>query len=128
MLIKKYFQEIESQIAGNPHVSESHILKDTRSLHIGIIEGEVLFIDESALHFIEFVNVKEKTSVYKYSYHHQDRKKRLIFRYDMAPHFKKLETFPHHKHLPANKVIKASAPTFATVLEEIDDLIEHVDF
>ena len=38
MLIKEYFQEIESQIAGNPHVSESHILKDTRSLHIGVIE------------------------------------------------------------------------------------------
>lgn len=60
MLIKEYFQEIESQIVGNPHVSESHILKDTRSLHIGIIEGEVSFIDESALHFIELSMLKRQ--------------------------------------------------------------------
>ena len=46
----------------------------------------------------------------------------------MAPHHKKFEIFPHHKHLPANKVIKASAPTLAIVLEEIDDLIEHINF
>ena len=46
----------------------------------------------------------------------------------MALHHKKLETFPHHEHLSADRVIKASAPTLATVLEEIDDLIEHIDF
>jgi hypothetical protein len=61
-------------------------VKDKRSLHIGIIEGELFFTDESRLHFIEFVNVKETVKVYKYSYHYQDRNSDLIFRYDMAPH------------------------------------------
>jgi hypothetical protein len=123
VFIKEYFQEIESQISANPYASESRVLKDTRSLHIGIIEGEIMFTNESLLHFIEFVNVKETTSVYKYSYHYQDKNKNLIFRYDMAPHHKELEGFPHHKHIPPNKVMKAQEPTLSKVLDEIDDFI-----
>jgi len=78
VFIKEYFQEIESQISANPYASESRVLKDTRSLHIGIIEGEIMFTNESLLHFIEFVNVKDEPSIYKYSYHYQDKRKRLM--------------------------------------------------
>ncbi len=127
MLVSNYFQKIELQIAGCPGIIESQVSKDIRSLHIGVIEGVITFSDESVLHFIEFVDAKQP-EIYKYSYHYQDQNENMIFRYDMAPHYKKLETFPHHKHLPADKVIKTSAPTFSTVLEEIDDLIEPIDF
>ena len=123
MLIEDYFQEIESDIANCPYVSESRLLKDKRSLHIGIIEGEIGFVDESALYFIEFVTVKDKTERYKYSYHYQDRDGKVIFRYDMAPHHKKIETYPHHKHVNLEKVIKAFAPHLAKVLDEIGELI-----
>ena len=126
MLISEYFQTIESEIADCIHIIETSLLKDKRSLHIGIIEGELLFTDESVLHFIEFVNVKESTEVYKYSYQYQDRNGKLIFRYDMAPHHREIETFPHHKHIHSNRVIEASGPTFAQVLDEIDDLIEQL--
>lgn len=84
MLISEYFQKIESKIADCIYVIETSLVKDKRSLHIGIIEGELFFIDESRLHFIEFVNVKETIEVYKYSYHYQNRDSDLIFRYDMA--------------------------------------------
>lgn len=123
MLISEYFQKIESQIADCIYIIETSILEDKRSLHIGIIEGELFFIDESKLHFIEFVNVKKTVEVYKYSYHYQDRNRDLIFRYDMAPHHREIKTFPHHKHVHSNNVIEASAPTFVQVLEEISDLI-----
>jgi len=123
VLISEYFQKIESQIADCIYIIETSILEDKRSLHIGIIEGELFFIDESKLHFIEFVNVKKTVEVYKYSYHYQDRNRDLIFRYDMAPHHREIKTFPHHKHVHSNNVIEASAPTFVQVLEEISDLI-----
>ena len=123
MLITQYFQQIETQIADYVHILEANLLKDKRSLHIGIIEGELIFTDESALHFIEFVNVKETAEVYKYSYQYQDRNGNLIFRYDMAPHHREIETFPHHKHLHSQKVVEASAATLAQILDEIDDLI-----
>ncbi len=80
MLITEYFRKIESQIADCVNILEISIFKDNRSLHIGIIEGKLLFIDESELHFIEFINVKQTTEVYKYSYHYQDRNGNLIFR------------------------------------------------
>ncbi|MEA2040211.1 MAG: DUF6516 family protein [Thermodesulfobacteriota bacterium] len=123
MLIIEYFQRIESQIADCIHIVESSLLKDRRSLHIGIIEGELLFADESVLHFIEFVNVKDTIEVYKYSYHYQDRNGDLIFRYDMAPHHREMQTFPHHKHTLSNKVIEAPCPTLEQILNEIDDMI-----
>ena len=59
MLISEYFQKIESQIADCIYIIETSLVKDKRSLHLGIIEGELFFIDESKLHFIEFVNVRE---------------------------------------------------------------------
>lgn len=123
MLIEEYFQEIEADIATCPYVFESHVFKDKRSFYIGIIEGEIYFIDDSVLYFIEFVNVKEKTEKYKYSYHYQDKDGKLIFRYDMAPHHREIETFPHHKHVNLKKFIKAFTPRLAEVLNEIEDLI-----
>ena len=73
MLITRYFQEIESEIAGCIHVVESSITKNQRSLHIGIIEGIIRFTDEPALHFIEFVDVKGSVERYKNAYQYQDR-------------------------------------------------------
>ena len=64
MLIKDYFQGVESRIALFPEVVEYQVTKDARSLHIGIIEGVVIFQDDSVLHCIEFVDVK-KPEVYR---------------------------------------------------------------
>lgn len=50
MLIGEYFQKTESQIADCIYIVETGLVKDKRSLHIGIIEGDLLFIDESKLH------------------------------------------------------------------------------
>ena len=72
MLITEYFQQIDSVISDCIYVVETNVIKDKRSLHIGVIEGQLLFTDDSVLHFIEFVNVKETTELYKYSYHYQD--------------------------------------------------------
>lgn len=123
MLITQYFQEIESEIAACLHVVESSIIKDQRSLHIGIIEGSLRFTDESSLHFIQFVDVKGGVELYKYAYHYQNRSGNMVFRYDMAPHHPEIPTFPHHKHTSSNEVTACTPPTLAQVLEEIDDTI-----
>ena len=123
MLITEYFQKIEINIAACPNVVESQLTKDIRSLHIGIVEGMLTFTDESALYFVEFVNVKGAAHSYRYSYHYQDRYSNLIFRYDMAPHHKEIPSYPHHKHTSPEAVIASSAPDIGIVLEEIDELI-----
>ena len=123
MLIEEYFLRIEAAIGACPYIVESEIRKEKRSFYIGIIEGRIRFSDDSTLHFIEFMNVKENVNKYKYSYHYQDKMRNLIFRYDVAPHHMEIKTFPHHKHLYSKEVIEASEPTLKEVLQEIVDFL-----
>ncbi len=87
MLIEDYFREIEHNIVSCPFVHSHHLIKDKRSVYIGLIEGVVKFMDNSTLHFIEFVDVGKEIEKYKYSYHYEDTGKSLISRYDIAPHY-----------------------------------------
>jgi hypothetical protein len=52
-----------------------------------------------------------------YRYHCQDGSNRLVFRYDSAPHFPDLPTYPEHKHLP-KATISCPRPSIARVLAE----------
>lgn len=123
MLIEEYFNIIEHAITSCPFIHSYNIVKDKRSIYIGLIEGALKFIDNSILHFMEFVDVGKKIEKYKYSYHYEDDNRNLIFRYDVAPHFKNIETFPHHKHQTNNKVIASKGPSIEEVLYEIEKLM-----
>ncbi len=59
VLIEEYFQQIESGIARCVLIVESMLVKDKRSLHLGLVEGKLSFVDSSILHFVEYVNVKD---------------------------------------------------------------------
>ncbi len=124
MLIEEYFRQIENDIAECLFIIETEIKKDRRSYHIGIVEGKIRFTDHSVLHFIEFVNVKNVIEKYKSAYHFQNQELKLIFRYDMAPHHKGVNTFPHHKHLSPEHVVASSEPTLRQVLCEIEGYLE----
>ena len=47
----------------------------------------------------------------------------MIFRYDNAPHWEEISTYPYHKHLP-DSVISSKIMTLDKVLEEIQQYIE----
>lgn len=70
-----------------------------------------------------FVVVDNQIKYIDYRYHFQDEQNSLIFRYDSTPHFPKLPSFPHHKHLPDN-VIACKKPYIAEVLKEVMELLE----
>jgi hypothetical protein len=46
----------------------------------------------------------------------------VIFRYDNAPHYPHIFTYPHHKHV-GSAVEPAQVPDFSDVLREIEQLI-----
>lgn len=123
MLIDEYFSEIEKTVSECPYIINWKIYKDKRSLYIGFIEGKIEFIDQSKLYFMEFVDTSLGVERYKYKYQYQDKENRMIFRYDMAPHFSDIKTFPHHKHvkygIEAEKVYESNAPTLKEVIDEI---------
>ena len=123
MLIDEYFSEIEKTVSECPYITNWEIYKDKRSLYIGFIEGKIEFIDQSKLYLMEFVDTSLAVERYKYKYQYQDKENRMIFRYDMAPHFSDIKTFPHHKHVKsgteAEKVYESNVPTLKEVIDEI---------
>jgi hypothetical protein len=54
----------------------------------------------------------------KYSYHFQNDKDEIIFRYDNAPHWNKLENFPHHKHID-NQIYNSKIVSIEEIFAEI---------
>ncbi len=61
------------------------------------LKVEIRFIDKSVLFVKEIVISGSKR---KYSYHFQNAQSQLICRWDNAPDWPELYTFPHHKHTP----------------------------
>ena len=123
MLIETYFREVEQTAAQCYLISDSRLVTDKRSLYIGFVEGTFTFIDDSVLHFMEFVNTEDGVNRYKYSYHYQGVDGNLIFRYDMAPHCPDVTTFPHHKHEGDGSTATSEAPALREILGEVECLI-----
>mgnify|MGYP001219756078 CR=1 FL=1 len=75
-------------------------------------------IDESELYIREYVSEIE----YIYSYHWQDKDGNLKIRWDNAPHYKHMKTFPHHKHTP--KLEESSEIGLEEVLKAIEEQVK----
>lgn len=76
-------------------VVKSYHVDDLRIFHGGFfIKVTVRFINS----FILFIKGYSDQTKRDYSYHWQDSKNKLIIRWDNAPHYKSIDTFPHHYH------------------------------
>ncbi len=71
-------------------------------------------IDSTELFIREYSDLKERN----YSYHWQTKEGELICRWDNAPHYKSLKTYPHHKH-QEDKVSENYSIELSDILEII---------
>lgn len=125
-MIDDYFETLRAVIAACVIVRSSSITFDRRSDEIGYVRGDLFLIDDSRLHFREFVRQQENAPAerYSYAYHFQRADGTLILRYDDAPHFPHLPNAPHHKHVGnLSNAISVAAPDLAKVLAEIESLL-----
>ena len=84
----------------------------------GILGGSITFKDGSIFHFKEVILGERR----HYRFHHMDARNNLISRWDTAPHYRDLKTFPYHVHLPDG--VKESVPvTLIDVLDKIEDFV-----
>jgi len=83
------------------------------SYELGFI---IVFYNMSELHVSDYVFLNGDR---KYTFHFQNRFSELIFRYDTAPHYKELATYPYHKHLKDGNVIESNIMYLDEVLQEI---------
>ena len=127
MRIETYFRQIEKNIEGCPVIQLSNVTYEKRGTHEGFIRGEFYLVDGSTFHLREFIDVEITTDRLMYTYQFIDSSQELVFRYDNTGHHKKLglSTYPHHKHDgDEDRVISSAAPDLATVLQEIELLVQ----
>jgi hypothetical protein len=125
--IEVYFQRVRETLEACPVVQSSSVTYDKRSTHEGFIRGEVYFVDGSMLHLREFVDAETTLDRLTYVYQYMDSTQQLVFRYDNTGHHRKLDllTYPHHKHEGReDNVVASPAPNLATVLSEIETLVQ----
>lgn len=116
-MIETYFAQIEATIQAFPNIQSSTLTTKRYNNRQGYISGLLLFTNGHRLVFVEVKSVDRSAKI-KYRYQYMDEQDNLIFRYDDAPHYPGLATFPHHKHTGA-KIEESNEPTLFEVLLEI---------
>jgi hypothetical protein len=121
MTIEEYLAKLDTKLQEMaPIIISSSIQREIDiNLGLGFIKGRVTFVDGSTLEFSEQLPV-ERT---KFRFHCMDAENNLSVRWDSAPHYRELRTFPFHLHTPQG-VEEHPAITLLEVLDEIGAMIE----
>jgi hypothetical protein len=117
-MIGDYFEFLKRIAEKNPEVVNLRLIREFIGVKSGFIRFAVELRDGCELHVFEYID----SSLHKidYSYHWLNREKKLIARWDNAPHHSEIKTFPHHVH--DGEEIKPSAePSFTEILKKIGD-------
>lgn len=122
-ILKDYLNEIEEIITNLKNVYIEHYQEEFITSERVNLKIRLRFNQRYLLEINEAVIIyQDELKTLDYRYHFQNEYNKLIFRYDSTPHFPKLPSFPHHKHL-SDDVIATPKPTIIEVLEEIKNII-----
>ena len=126
MNIQDYFESFERGIRENRKVGrlERPIIFLAFTETLGTLRCDFVLWNGSELTINESIDTTagypDKTD---YSYHYV-REGQNIFRYDSAPHYPEIATFPHHKHMGAREEpVSAAPPTLSAVFAEIEEYL-----
>lgn len=127
MQLHRYLTRLHTIIDSRHEIEIEYLhIDETIPGREAIIEGRLRFWDQSLLEFAEVLVIRGLILVKTdYTYHYQDNRAHLVFRYDNAPHHPEVSTHPHHKHVidpitEAAAVMDAASPDLSDVLREID--------
>lgn len=101
-----------------------HIIKDVKILKFRPLLNsyellaEIIFIDDSILYVKDYLFL---SGTRKYSYHWQSKNGDLLNRWDNAPHWPDIPTFPHHKHIKDVLQVEASKE------RNLKDVLKYID-
>lgn len=120
MLLKDYLTHIHNTITECTQtglIVSSDLSADIRTDKIGLLKGVLVFLDGSTLFFKEYLDLRYRVDKKMYSFHYQDARMALRFRYDNANH-KPALGFQDHKHTP-EETVPSTVPSLQDVLDEI---------
>ena len=122
-MIAAYLQRLYGTIVSRGYIEVEWLTFDEMPGRQGFVEDRLKFYDGSLLDFDETVLVRYGAIVkLRYAYHFQDKSGEMAFRYDNAPHYPQIVTYPHHQHI-GSSVEPAEAPDLSEILREIERLI-----
>ncbi|MFN0048142.1 MAG: DUF6516 family protein [Cytophagales bacterium] len=78
-----------------------------------MLKGRVTFKDDSILIIKDY---RFQNNDRKYSFHWMKSDNSMIVRWDNEPHWSKISTFPHHKHIETNENV---FPSLEISLEQV---------
>lgn len=116
-MIETYFLQLEQTIQEFPNVRYLSLTKKIYNANQGYISGSIIFENNHRLDFVEVKNTDTQPKI-KYRYQYMNEHQTMIFRYDNAPHYLGIQTFPHHKH-ELDAIKDSIEPTLYDVLLEI---------
>jgi uncharacterized protein DUF6516 len=99
--VSVYFDRVLLTALGSPHVKR---VEQVRREHdatgrIGFMRYRLTLINDDLLELTERVEVQAgEIVVTKYRHHWQNQEGILIKRWDNAPHYPQVASFPHHLH------------------------------
>ncbi len=127
MDIYDYLDSLRRAIEHNPTIIaiSDTIVMQVFDDHSGLFRARVFFWDGSNLTIDEVVDTRAGyPEILRYSYTYLGRDNTHVFRYDNAPHYPDLSTFPHHQHHGPNETpTAAEQPTLNQVLREIEHIL-----
>lgn len=98
---------------------EEIIIHDFKEFSYGYyFKIQCIFLNKFECHIKEYVDEATRN----YSYHLQNAQSQLIIRWDNAPHYKNLKTFPHHIHFE-NEIIDSYDIKFEEIFERIEQIL-----
>jgi len=124
-MIEEYLRQIDELLSTSPMVNDVVIvrrsIRDTELEKVLNYRYRVTLADGGLVEMTERVlEVQGALEVTRYRHHWQNANGLLIKRWDNAPHYPALETFPHHLHDGAeNRVAPHPAITGLEALQRI---------
>ena len=129
-MIEAYLQGIDALLSASPLVRDVEIvrrsIRDTEFEKVLHYRYRVLLANGDFVEMTERVLAAQgRLEVTKYRHHWQDRQSRLLKRWDNAPHYPAIDTFPHHLHDGTeDNVVPHPAITGLEVLQYILETVE----
>jgi hypothetical protein len=120
---RDYYLSLQAAIQAAPQVISSTVRFEEIDANEGYLSGVIELIGGFELHLAEYFILGSGLERVKYRYHLQTADRRLVSRWDNAPHHPGLATYPHHRH-DAQDVVHPSEPMgLPAVLEAVLPLI-----
>ena len=95
----EYLIYTRSIILLDNQVQQWQIIREEEQGDNGLLKYRLLLYNRDLLDIFERFIVKQgQVTITRYSYHWQQSSEQLVKRWDNAPHYPSLTTYPHHLH------------------------------